>query len=172
MVGKLNIIITLWRDDILPIIEAHNHRKMATVKEAVQSTFNIIEARRKDRNEFRLHPMLALFNNTDDEKLYITLLIQGCQDECGGNHVIIQDPDKDIISDNVHVLTPDVNFQRLLRLLCHVSTWKDIFILRCPKNPLVSAYYSSYMVACGRIGLRLFSVITFVDKDTTIELVA
>jgi hypothetical protein len=66
-------------------------------------------------------------------------------------------------------VSPD-DIERIMQLSSYIAQAGDIFALRNPTNPFIVAYFSSYLNACYRIGLKLVGLITFVDGNFNKEI--
>ena len=106
-----------------------------------------------------LRSMHQVFNEDDRESLY------------GASFVIFQEKGTSALVPGMQCrfVSPD-NIEMVMERSSYIAFAGDVFALRNPTNPFVVSYFSSYLTAGDRIGLKLVGLITFVDGDFNKEI--
>lgn len=153
----------------MPFVEAHNHLKYLSVDDMVHIVSKIT-SQNVGRSS---NPILvAAFGNSDEEVQFICLLHRKFSEDTGISFLILQDCEIPVLFGGEQCrFVSSSNIVQVIRLIGHFSQPEDILVLRRPTDPFVVTYFTTYLTACARIGLRLVGLITFVGDNFDKEII-
>jgi hypothetical protein len=150
-----------------------DHVEYTTINEMVSIVLRIAQ------NFGRLpNPIItAKFKNCDEETQFIRSMYQIFNEDdrkslYGASFVIFQEKGTSALFRDIQCrfVSPD-DIETVMRRSSYLAFAGDVFALRNPTNTFVVSYFSSYLTAGDRIGLKLVGLITFVGDNYKREIV-